>query len=125
MGTLGHDNFATDGARDYLSMLAAKLVATVTEILRDDERLALDEDGEAMFMPSVELLALLCERYNATPPKASLVAQWSERYLEMFDRTVADYNPDPEFQAARRKTIETTFRWLIITPLGVPVVPEV
>ena len=32
MGTWGDENFANDGARDYLSMLSAKLVATVTEI---------------------------------------------------------------------------------------------
>ncbi len=112
MGSWGEDNFANDGARDYLAMLAAKLVATVTEILRDEERLALDEDGEAMFMPSVELLALLCERYAATPPKPATIEQWREHYLEMFDATVADYNPDPAFQAARRKAIEHTFRWL-------------
>ena len=65
MGSWGDDNFANDGARDYLSVLAAKLVATITEIYRDDDRLALDEDGESMFMPSVELLALMCERYGS------------------------------------------------------------
>jgi hypothetical protein len=112
MGSWGDDNFANDGARDYLSMLAAKLVATVTEIYRDEERLALDEDGEAMFMPSIELLALLCERYAATPPKPSLIRQWQERYLKVFDETVESVNPDSEFQHSRRKVIERTFHWL-------------
>jgi hypothetical protein len=113
MPTWGEDNFATDGARDYLSLLAAKLVATVTEIVRDDERLGLDEDGESMFMPSVELLALLCERYAATPPKPASVQQWRDRYLEVFDETVDQYHRDPAFQANRRKVIEKTFRWLL------------
>lgn len=112
MGSWGDENFANDGARDYLSMLSAKLVATVTEIYRDEERLALDEDGESMFMPSVELIALLCERYAATPPKPSIVEQWRERYLKMFDETIESYNSDPDFQVSRRKSIDRTFHWL-------------
>jgi hypothetical protein len=109
----GEDNFATDGARAYLAMLTAKLVATITEIYRDEDRLALDEDGEAMFMPSVELLALLCERYGSTPPRPSTIQQWQDKYLDLFERTVNGYNRDPQFQCARRKAIEKTFRWLL------------
>lgn len=113
MGTWGEDNFANDGARDYLSMLSAKLVATVTEIYRDEERLALEEDGEAMFMPSVELLALLCERYASTPPKPSAVQQWRDKYLSVFDDGAESLNRDQEYLDARRKVIEKTFRWLL------------
>ncbi|HKB37169.1 MAG TPA: DUF4259 domain-containing protein [Gemmataceae bacterium] len=113
MGSWGDDNFANDGARDYLSMVTAKLVAQITEIFRDDERLGLDEDGEAMFMPSVELLALLCERYAATPPKPSAIQQWHDKYLRRYDETVESYNPDPAFQESRRKVIEQTFRCLL------------
>ena len=109
---MGDDNFASQAARDYLSLLAAKLVATVTEIYRDKERLALDEDGESMFMPSVELLALLCERYAIEPPKATTIKQWEERYLRVYDKTVASHYPDEEFQVSRRKVIERTFHWL-------------
>jgi hypothetical protein len=112
MGRWSDDNFGNDGARDYLSMVAAKLVATITEIYRDGDRLALDEDGESMFMPSVELLALLCERYAATPPKPASVKQWEERYLEVYDASVEHFIPDPESQASRRRRIEQTFRWL-------------
>jgi hypothetical protein len=115
MGSWGDENFANDGARDYLSMLAAKLVATVTEIYRDEERLALDEDGEAMFMPSIELLALLCERYAATPPMPPLVKQWQERYLQVFDETVEGFNPDPEFQASRLNEVVSSRRGPIPT----------
>jgi hypothetical protein len=113
MASWGDDNFANDGARDYLSLLTAKLVATITEIYRDEDRLALDEDGEAMFMPSVELLALLCERYGAEPPKPATIKQWQDRYLRLYDETVEGYNPDAQFQASRRKVIERTFHWLL------------
>jgi hypothetical protein len=112
MRTWAEDNFGNDGARDYLSVLAAKLVATITEIVTDDERLALDEDGETMFMPSVELLALLCERYNSTPPKPAAVIHWREKYLHVYDTTINDLRPPASYKTARRKVIESTFRWL-------------
>jgi len=107
------DNFANEGARQYLEVLAAKLVATINEICVDDERLSLDEDGESMFMPSVELLALLCERYGIKPPKPSVVLQWQHKYLGVYDRDIASFNPDEHFQVERRKVIESTFRWLM------------
>lgn len=113
MRTWGEDNFANEGARDYLALLSAKLVATISEIFVDDERLALDEDGESMFMPSVELLALLCERYDVTPPKPSSVQQWQEKYLQVYDRSIDKYSPDRRFRVERRKVIEKTFRWLL------------
>ncbi len=113
MRTWGEDNFANEGARDYLALLSAKLVATVSEIFADDERLALDEDGESMFMPSVELLALLCERYDVTPPKPSSVQQWQEKYLQVYDRSIDRYSCDRRFRVERRKMIEKTFRWLM------------
>jgi hypothetical protein len=113
MGPWGEDNFANDGARQYLGVLAAKLVATVNEIVRDAERLALDEDGESMFMPSVELLALLCERYDVQPPKPSPVAGWRDSYLKVYDATAAGYIADATLRTNRRAAIEKTFRWLM------------
>jgi hypothetical protein len=112
MGTWGEDNFANDGARDYLAVMAAKLKATIAEIMGDDQRLRLDEDGETMLMPSVEVLALLCERYGAEPPKAETVRQWGKKYLEVYDRTIDKLKPKAGYKAARRKVIENTFRWL-------------
>ncbi len=112
MGTWGQENFANDGAKEYLALLTAKLVATITEVFADEERLRLDEDGEAMFMPSVEVLALLCERCNAVPPRPATVAEWGPKYLDLYDATIDRFKPKPGFRAGRRKVIENTFRWL-------------
>jgi hypothetical protein len=106
------DNFGNDGARDYLAMLTAKLVATIREVVHDDERIEPDEDGESLLMPSVEVLALLCERYDAPPPRPTTVKQWHEKYLAAFDAGIAKMNPPAGFKTARRKVIENTFRWL-------------
>jgi hypothetical protein len=112
MGTLGEDNFANDGARDYLAMLTTQLVATINSIESNPSRLELDEDGESMLMPSIEILALLCERAGAVPPKPGLVRRWAKKYLNLFDDTVERLNPSPEYKAGRRKVIENTFHWL-------------
>jgi hypothetical protein len=106
------DNFGNDGARDYLAMLTAKLVATIREVIVDDERIAPDEDGESLLMPSVEVLALLCERYDAAPPRPTTVKQWHEKYLAAFDAGIDKMDPAPAFKTARRKVITKTFRWL-------------
>jgi hypothetical protein len=112
MGTFAEHNFGNDGAMEYLALLTAKLVATITEIMADPERLELDEDGESMLMPSVEILALLCERYDARPPRPPTVRQWSQKYLQMYNRCIDNVCSDANFKTARRKVIEHTFRWL-------------
>jgi hypothetical protein len=112
MSTWTEDNFGNEGARTYLEMLTAKMVGTIHEVLADPERSRLDEDGESLLMPSVELLALLCERYDTAPPKPATVRQWHEKYLAIYDRDVDKLKPRPELKAARRKVIDKTFRWL-------------
>jgi hypothetical protein len=112
MGKFAEHNFGNDGAMEYLALLTAKLVATITEIMADPERMELDEDGESMLMPSVEVLALLCERYNAMPPRPATVQQWSRKYLEMYDRCIKHARGEEAFKGARRKVIDHTFRWL-------------
>ena len=63
-------------------------------------------------MPSIELLALLCERYNAAPPRPAVVRPWHEKYLKAYDRGIDKLKVTAEFKAGRRKAIEKTFRWL-------------
>jgi hypothetical protein len=112
MGTFSADNFGNDGAQDYLAMQTAKLVATIKEVLADEERRRPDEDGETLLMPSVEILALLCERYGTAPPKPATVRQWGEKYLAAYDQGADRLRQSAEFKAERRKVIDKTFRWL-------------
>jgi hypothetical protein len=112
MRTQGDDNFANKGARDYRALLTTQLVATINAIVANPSRLELDEDGESMLMPSVEILALLCERTGAAPPKPALVRQWAEMYLDVYDDTIDGTKPSAEYKAGRRKVIENTFHWL-------------
>ncbi|MGH9678068.1 MAG: hypothetical protein ACRD36_13270, partial [Candidatus Acidiferrum sp.] len=112
MPSWGDDNFSNDGAREYLELRAAQLVATISEIVANKQRMRPNEDGEGMLMPSVELLALLCERYGAVPPHLAIIRQWSDKYLNAFDKADTIAEPTPGFRVARRKVIQKTFRWL-------------
>src|SRR5262245_13955235 len=100
MGTWSEENFGNDGARDYLAMLTAKLVATINEVFADPERTALDEDGETLLMPSVEVLALLCERYDVAPPRPATVRQWHQTYLAVYDGQIDNLRPKGDYKAA-------------------------
>jgi hypothetical protein len=112
METWGEGNFDNQGAKDYLEVEIARLVAAIKEVVSDEERIQPDEDGESILMPSVELLALLCERYSAAPPKLKTIRQWSKHYLAVFDEAPDGFGPDPEAKARRRRVIERTFHWL-------------
>lgn len=110
MSDWAEHNFGNDGARDYLAMLITRLVADISAVVNDAERLPPEEDGESNLMPAVEVLALLCERYDAAPPRLATVRGWHDKYLAAFDG--GKLKAGASFKAARRKVIENTFRWL-------------
>src|SRR5262245_52969211 len=110
-GTWGTGNFDNEAAAQYLALLTTELVATITEVTGSKSRLRPGEDGEGMLLPSVDVLAMLCERYGAAPPRPEAVRQWHEKYLKAFDADDRS-EPAPGFRAGRRKVVEQTFRWL-------------
>jgi hypothetical protein len=106
------DNFGSDGARQFLQMQAARLLGVIREVAADPERLDPAEDGESMLMPCVEVLSLLCERYDVAPPPVAAIRGWHEAYLKAFDKGFDAMKPPPGLKVSRRKVIEKTFRWL-------------
>src|SRR5262245_34271209 len=106
------ENFGNDGARQFLEMQAARLVTTIHDIIASKDRIAPDDDGETMLMPCIEVLALLCERYDLTPPKVASIQAWHKAYLAAFDAGFDAMKPPAGLKAKRRKKIEQTFRWL-------------
>lgn len=112
MGTWGPGNFENDGACDYRDQLLYQLIDKIEECFQSEDGYALDEGGESELMPSIEILALLCEYCNAHPPKEETVTSWKERYLTLYDEDIESLAPDPRYRAARRKVIEVTFQRL-------------
>lgn len=114
MGTWGTGNFDSDESSEYVDTIAAQLVTTINDCIADPARMALDADGEAVLMPSVDILALLFEHCHATPPSANDVREWRRRYLQVFDEQIDELVLDPNsgYKEERRRIIEDTFRRL-------------
>jgi hypothetical protein len=107
MGTWAAGNFDNDGALDYMGELMDLLTARVEESF--DAGAALDEEGEAILMPSIEVMALLSENCKTSPPDAKTVRKWKKKYLRIYDSEIDDLLPADDFKQERRKVIETTF----------------
>jgi hypothetical protein len=109
MGTWGAGNFDSDYALDFLDAEVRRHVDTIEGIFADEERFQLDEDAEAVLVPSVFILSLLCEHCRAHLPASVHVAEWKARYLAMYDREIDGLAPAPGFKDERRCVIAATF----------------
>ena len=109
MGTWAAGNFDSDGALDYVGSVIDRLVARINETFADEDMARLDEDGEAVIVPSVEIICLLHENCKAAQPRPSIVSSWKTRYLAIFDEQIGELDPAEGYAAERRGVIDTTF----------------
>lgn len=109
MGTWAEGNFDNDGALDYVGEVIDSLVARIEDCFAEEGMAALDEDGEAVIVPTVAIISLLHEHCKAAPPHKEAVATWKKNYMAIFDASVENLSPVEGYAAARRKVIEDTF----------------
>jgi hypothetical protein len=88
-------------------------IKEINAIYADEARLRLDEDGEAILIPSVVVLTLLCEHCHTVLPRNLDVMAWKARYLAMFDEQIDGLGPVPGHKEKRRAVIVATFDQLI------------
>lgn len=109
MGTWGAGNFENDGALDYLCDLVQRLEKEIKDCFTEENRADLDEDGEAVLIPSVAILSVLCEKFNVAPPKETVIKEWRETYLRIYDEQIDNLRPREDYKQERRQVIEETF----------------
>jgi len=119
MGTWGVGNFDSDHALDYLDGLIAQLVGKVETLIarpidfKDEWSFGFLHDGEKERMPSLEIVCVLCERFQTLPNvEREQVAQWKDRYLAAYDALIDDYAPKLDYKVNRRRVIVDTFEHL-------------
>lgn len=112
MGTWGAGNFDNDGAKDYMDEVIAKFSLDIENCLLDKTRSAIDEDGEAILMPNVAIITVLCQHCEVAPPKLERIRNWKQSYLEIYDAQADDLFFKSEAKDARRLVIEKTFQEL-------------
>ncbi|MDQ2800317.1 MAG: hypothetical protein M3Y13_11840 [Armatimonadota bacterium] len=88
----------------------SELEANIEECFADEERSKLDEGDEAVIVPSVAVMSVLCEHCQAEPPKPEVVARWEQAYLAIFDAQIEDLQPAAGYTTERRQVIAETFR---------------
>ena len=109
MGTWGAGNFDNDSAMDYMGEIEEELVTRIEDILKDEDRCALEEDGEGILMPTIVMLSTLSEHCRLGVPNRATVQRWKEQYLAVFDEQIDGFDPQPSYKEARRAVIEATF----------------
>jgi hypothetical protein len=57
------------------------LAETVEKVLSSDGGVNLDEGGESELMPTVAIIAALCQHCRSSPPRPEIVKSRRERYL--------------------------------------------
>jgi uncharacterized Zn-finger protein len=112
MGTWGEENFSNDGALAFVEEVVAQLVERIEGCFASETGAHLDQQGETVLMPAVDIIAALCEHCHAVPPPLPHIQRWHTTYLQHYDAQIDTFNPDPEFKVARRQVIEATFRAL-------------
>ncbi|MDI2126782.1 DUF4259 domain-containing protein [Yinghuangia seranimata] len=116
MGTWGRGNFDSDTAADHLGELTGRLVAEVAEAMEGDPvELEPDEYWGVAVPCNLELLHLIALRgYVGTElPAADVVVEWKRVFMDVWDRTIDDLGPRPEYKAERREVLVGTFDRLV------------
>jgi hypothetical protein len=113
MGTWGAGNFDNDTAADGLGELTGDLIAKITAEFADESGTSLEPDewGGEMVPVWLELLSDIAEpgRVGAALPPSATLAGWRDRFLEVWEETIDDLDPDEDYKAERREVLQRTF----------------
>ncbi len=112
MGTWGPGNFDDDAAADHLARLTDQLVTEIAEAMSGDPvELEPDEYWGVAVPANVELRAVLArmDYVGVLLPEVTTIETWKSKYLAVWDSTIDGLEPTPDFRAARRAVLVSTF----------------
>ncbi|MGW2846829.1 DUF4259 domain-containing protein [Streptomyces sp. NPDC001274] len=112
MGTWGSGNFDSDAAADHLSGITGRLVERIAEAMAGDPVRLEPDEYEGVTVPcDIELLCLIAEQgyVGAGVPEPAVVAGWRETFMPVWERTIDDLEPTPEYKEERRAELVRTF----------------
>ncbi len=112
MGTWGEENFSNDGAVAFVGEIVSQLVTRIEACFASDTAAHLDQQGETVVMPAVDIIGALCEHCHAVPPPLPHIQRWHRDYLQIYDAQIDALSNAPDFNISRRQVIEATFRSL-------------
>lgn len=110
MGTWAHGNFDNDTALDWLAEITGTLLNEIQEAMNSPESLEADEwDGDTVPC-KIELLCVMNENgMTPTWPEKATLEGWKATYLDVWDSSIDELDPDPDYKLQRRATLVKTF----------------
>lgn len=111
MGVWGSGNFDSDTVADGLGELTGRILDDITTEFEDDSNLEPDEWGGNMVPAWLEILTDIAEtqRVGVTFPSTTVLTDWRDRYLRVWDGYIDGLEPDPDHKVARRSVLVHTF----------------
>lgn len=111
MGVWGSGNFDSDTVADGLGELTGRILDDITTEFEDDSNLEPDEWGGNMVPAWLEILTEIAEtrRVGVTFPSTTVLTDWRDRYLRVWDGYIDGLEPDPDHKVARRSVLVHTF----------------
>ena len=110
MGTWGADNFANDTTLDWFGPLVEGWLAEIAEAIASPDCLEPDEYEGNVVPAQLELLCVLAESGRHVPwPDAGTLTAWRDTFLTVWEDTIDDLEPTPEYRAERRQVLASTF----------------
>lgn len=112
MGTWGSGNFESDTALDHLSIRIDRIVTEVAEAVAGDPvELEPDEYWGVAVPCDLELLHVLARAGHGVGrlPEAGVITGWKTAFMAVWERTIDDLEPSPEFKDERRSVLNRTF----------------
>lgn len=116
MGTWGSDVYENDTSADYLGKIIDKLINNIRVQIRYQLRMDAGYAESQLLICDIDLLALICEhRSIAIPylPELKDIERWKRVYMDIWDSTVDEIEPTPDYKTGRRKVLVQTFDRLI------------
>ncbi len=115
MGTWSHGNFDNDTAADHLGDLTGRLISEIEEAMSDPESLEPDEYWGNAVPVNLEILSLLAAQgwVGIELPEPEIVRGWKERFMTVWEGSIDDLAPKPDYKENRRLALHKTFDDLI------------
>jgi hypothetical protein len=112
VGTWGSGNFDSDTAAEHLSIVIDRLVAEVAEAMAGDPVAIEPDEYWSVAVPcNLELLYVLAKAGYVSDQllRPEVVEGWKKHYMAVWERTIDDLRPSPDFKQERRSVLNRTF----------------
>ena len=101
MGVWGAGNFDNDYALDFVSEIA--------ETVKDELSPPEDVEDIEVVMGAVAVYKALVEHCSAAPPTSEELLSLKQSIIDIYDKSIDELDPAPDYKVARRQVIIETF----------------